>query len=165
MRRRASSSGTSGIATVDKIAINASLFDVVVIIRGGGSQSDLSWFDNYNLAFHVTQFPLPVITGIGHEKDVSVTDLVANKSLKTPTAVADFLIDTISEAENYINEMSSEIVEVSRVIIEKNRNMIETASIKLLPMTRLMLSDVKEKLSACILEINNTGKALIHLIF
>jgi len=150
------------ISALDKIAINASLFDVVVIIRGGGSQSDLSWFDNYNLAFHVTQFPLPVITGIGHEKDVSVTDLVANKSLKTPTAVADFLIDTISEAENYINEMSSEIVEVSRVIIEKNRNMIETASIKLLPMTRLMLSDVKEKLSACILEINNTGKALIY---
>ena len=150
------------ISALDKIAINASLFDVVVIIRGGGSQSDLSWFDNYNLAFHVTQFPLPVITGIGHEKDVSVTDLVANKSLKTPTAVADFLIDTISEAENYINEMSSEIVEVSRVIIEKNRNMIETASIKLLPMTRLMLSDVKDKLSACILEINNTGKALIY---
>ena len=81
------------INALDKIAMNADLFDLVVIIRGGGSQTDLSWFDSYGIAYHVTQFPLPVVTGIGHEKNMSVTDMVANKSLKTPTAVADFLID------------------------------------------------------------------------
>ena len=72
----------SVISALDKIALNSHLFDLVVIIRGGGSQSDLSWFDNYNIAYHVTQFPLPVITGIGHDKDISVTDMVANMSLK-----------------------------------------------------------------------------------
>ena len=67
----------SVIRALDKIALNTGLFDLVVIIRGGGSQSDLSWFDNYNIAYYITQFPLPVITGIGHDKDMSVTDMVA----------------------------------------------------------------------------------------
>ena len=107
------------ISALDKIAVNSSLFDLVVIIRGGGSQTDLSWFDNYNIAYHVTQFPLPVITGIGHEKDMSVTDMVANKSLKTPTAVADFIIDAMSSAENQLLEMSSEIRDLGKEYTSK----------------------------------------------
>ncbi len=149
------------ISALDKIALNSHLFDLVVIIRGGGSQTDLSWFDSYNIAYHVTQFPLPVITGIGHDKDVTVTDLVANRSLKTPTAVADFLIDSVASAENEIIEISSGIINASRIIIEKNRNSIETSGIKLLPLARIMLSDVKDKLLTKIIEINNTGKELI----
>jgi len=146
------------ISALDKIAINSHLFDLVVIIRGGGSQSDLSWFDSYNIAYLVTQFPLPVITGIGHDKDMSVTDMVANKSLKTPTAVADFLIDRMAVAENHLIEMSSEIKDISRIIIEKNRNRIETSKIKLLPLARIMMSDIKDKLSGKIIEIINIGK-------
>jgi exodeoxyribonuclease VII large subunit len=134
---------------------------VAVIIRGGGSQSDLSWFDSYNIAYHVTQFPLPVITGIGHEKDISVTDMVANRSLKTPTAVADLLIDSVAGAENYIIEMSYGIIESSRSIIEKNKNRIESSSFRLSPVARIMLSDVKERLSSIIMEINNTGRERI----
>jgi exodeoxyribonuclease VII large subunit len=146
------------ISAFDKIAENSGIFDVVVIIRGGGSQSDLSWFDSYNIAYYVTQFPLPVITGIGHDKDMSVTDMVANRSLKTPTAVADFLIDCVAEAENHLVEMSSEITDSSRIIIEKNRNLVETFSIRLLPLARLMLSVIKDNLSGKIIEIINTGK-------
>lgn len=149
------------ISALDKIALSFHLFDLVVIIRGGGSQTDLSWFDNYNIAYHITQFPLPVITGIGHDKDVTVTDLVANRSLKTPTAVADFLIDSVASAENEIIEISSGIINASRIIIEKNRNRIETSGIKLFPFARIMLSEVKDKLLAKIIEINNTGKELI----
>lgn len=149
------------ISALDKIALNFHLFDLVVIIRGGGSQTDLSWFDSYNIAYHITQFPLPVITGIGHDKDVTVTDLVANRSLKTPTAVADFLIDSVASAEIEITEISSGIINASRIIIEKNKNRIETSGIKLLPLARIMLSDVKDKLLAKIIEINNTGKELI----
>ena len=149
------------ISALDKIALNSHLFDLVVIIRGGGSQSDLSWFDSYNIAYHITQFPLPVITGIGHDKDVSVTDMVANRSLKTPTAVADFLVDSIANAENHIIEMSSQIITSSRIIIEKNKNRIETSGIKLFPLARIMMSDIKEKLSAEIIEIINIGKELI----
>jgi exodeoxyribonuclease VII large subunit len=101
------------INALNRIADNSEKFDLVVIIRGGGSQADLSWFDNYNLAYHITQFPLPVITGIGHDKDMSVTDLVANKALKTPTATAEFIIECLSDAENHIYEMWQRIREIS----------------------------------------------------
>jgi exodeoxyribonuclease VII large subunit len=149
------------INALDRIALNLDLFDLVVIIRGGGSQTDLSWFDNYNIAYHITQFPLPVITGIGHEKDVSVTDMVAYIALKTPTAVADFIIDSVSETDNHIINMSSDIIEASRVVLEKNRNRIETSAIKLFPLARVLLSEIKEHLSSFLLEINNTGKKQI----
>jgi len=146
---------------LDRIALNLDFFDLVVIIRGGGSQTDLSWFDNYNIAYHITQFPLPVITGIGHEKDVSVTDMVAYMALKTPTAVADFIIGSVSETDNHIINLSSDIIEASRVVLEKNRNRIETSAIKLFPLARVLLSEIKEQLSSFLLGINNTGKKQI----
>jgi exodeoxyribonuclease VII large subunit len=146
---------------LDRIALNSHLFDLVVIIRGGGSQSDLNWFDSYNIAYHVTQFPLPVITGIGHDKDVSVTDMVANKSLKTPTAVADFLIDSVNSAENHIIDIGSEIIDASQIIFEKNKNRIDASAIKLFPLAQIMMSHVKDKLSSEIIEIINIGKEFI----
>jgi exodeoxyribonuclease VII large subunit len=152
----------SVIRALDRIADNYNLFDIVVIIRGGGSQSDLSWFDSYNIAYHVTQFPLPVITGIGHDKDVTVTDLVASRSLKTPTAVADFLVESMATSESNIIGMSKGIIESSRIIIEKNRNRIETFGIKLLPLARVMISEARDKLSSKILDILNIGKELIY---
>jgi len=91
---------------LNMISDEAERFNAVVIIRGGGSTTDLSWFDSYEIAFHVTQFPLPVLTGIGHEKDQSVTDMVAWKALKTPTAVADFLVTRTIDCENRIVEMA-----------------------------------------------------------
>ena len=124
------------ISALDKIAVNSSLFDLVVIIRGGGSQTDLSWFDNYNIAYHVTQFPLPVITGIGHEKDMSVTDMVANKSLKTPTAVADFIIDAMASSENQLLEMSSEIRDLGKEYISKAGHVAANHSSRLVSSAR-----------------------------
>jgi exodeoxyribonuclease VII large subunit len=143
---------------LDKVAVHAGLFDLVVIIRGGGSQTDMSWFDSYGIAYHVTQFPLPVVTGIGHEKNMSVTDLVAFKSLKTPTAVADFLIDGMVSAENELNELSSAIRDSSRIIIEENKNLIETCSIKLLPLARIMISASREKLSGKSMDLIRIGR-------
>lgn len=151
----------SVLNALDRIAGHTDKFDVVVIIRGGGSQSDLSWFDSYNIAYHVTQFPLPVITGIGHEKDLTVTDLVANRSLKTPTAVAGFLIESIAETESMINEISREISELSKMILEDNRIRIETSKMRLIPLTRLMISGLKEELSENIMGLISSGKALI----
>lgn len=83
----------SVIAALDRIYQCHELFDVVVIIRGGGSTVDLSSFDSYELALNVANFPLPVITGIGHERDTTVLDAVAHTSVKTPTAAAAMLID------------------------------------------------------------------------
>ena len=82
------------IAALDAIAGRLEQFDLVVIIRGGGSAVDLSCFDGYRLCAHVAQFPLPIVTGIGHDKDVSVTDMVAHTMLKTPTAVAAWLVSS-----------------------------------------------------------------------
>lgn len=151
---------TSVINALNQIATEISLFDIVVIIRGGGSQSDLAWFDNYNIAYHITQFPLPVVTGIGHDKDFSVSDMVAHKSLKTPTAVADFLIESVASADNYILEMCSGIIKASGTIIEKNRAIIESARIRLFPLSRILMNDLKDKLSNQIIEIINVGKEL-----
>ena len=151
----------SVINSLARIADHPGLFDVVAIIRGGGSQSDLSWFDNYNIAYFVTQFPVPVLTGIGHEKDLSVTDMVAHKSLKTPTAVADFIIECMAEAENQLNEMSSEIAKGSLAIIEEYKDLTESFKIKLLPVTKLMISNQKEYLSNRIIEMINYGKEYI----
>ena len=78
-------------------------FDVLVIIRGGGAQVDLDCFDTYDLASHVAQFPLPVITGIGHERDETITDLVAHTKMKTPTAVAAFLISGLKQFEEKLD--------------------------------------------------------------
>lgn len=87
------------IAALDEIVEHISFFDAVVIIRGGGSRLDLSSFDNFELGLNVAQFPLPVITGIGHEQDDSIVDLVAHTRCKTPTAVAEFLINRVEEFE------------------------------------------------------------------
>jgi exodeoxyribonuclease VII large subunit len=149
----------SGIlSALDRIATHQDLFDIVVIIRGGGSQTDLSWFDNYNIAYHVTQFPLPVITGIGHDKDMSVTDMVASLALKTPTAAADFIVDRTAAAENRLLEVWSSIRDLSRVILERNRSRLETSAIRLLPLSRIMISQVKDKLSEKSIQITNLGK-------
>lgn len=82
----------SVISALERIDACREYFDVVVIIRGGGATSDLNSFDSYLLAAHCAQFPLPIITGIGHERDDTIVDLVAHTRLKTPTAVAAFLI-------------------------------------------------------------------------
>jgi exodeoxyribonuclease VII large subunit len=152
----------TGILTAfDKIASQIDNFDAVAIIRGGGSQTDLSWFDNYNIAFYITQFPLPVITGIGHEKDLSVTDIVAYQSLKTPTAVADFFIGCMNEAETRLIEMSTGIRERAIAILDVTRQRIENCKVKLIPVARIMLSELKEQLSGTIIDMINTGKEFI----
>ena len=121
-------------------------FDVVVIIRGGGSQTDLGWFDNYNIAFHITQFPLPVITGIGHDKDLTVTDLVACRSVKTPTAAADLIIELTAETENYLLELGDNIKTVAQESLEQFRYTLELSGKKLMPLANFILSELRNKM-------------------
>jgi exodeoxyribonuclease VII large subunit len=101
----------SVISALHAIAEREEEFDVVVIIRGGGSTSDLSLFDSYLIATHVAQFPLPIFSGIGHDKDVSVVDMVAHTSLKTPTAVATKLVEMadyeMSLVENIVCDIAN----------------------------------------------------------
>jgi len=150
------------ITALDRIAENIELFDAVVIIRGGGSQTDLSWFDNYNIAYYITQFPLPVITGIGHDKDMSVTDLVASFALKTPTAVADYLIDCAADTENHILDMFSSIKDLTSIIIKEKQALLESERNKLVPLVSLIVNEKREKLSEKIFELINFGKEYIY---
>lgn len=96
-------------------------FDCVVIIRGGGATTDLSGFDTLLLAENVANFPLPIITGIGHERDESVLDLVAHTSVKTPTAVAAFLIDHLSKLYDFLVASQETIARCVRQQMEKER--------------------------------------------
>lgn len=101
-------------AALSAIAEREEEFDAVIIIRGGGSTSDLSCFNSYRICSYVAQFPLAVITGIGHDKDVSVADMVAHTPLKTPTAVAVWLDERMALLEGKINEAAQLVTDAAR---------------------------------------------------
>ena len=110
------------MAAFDRIFDEEDQFDLVVIIRGGGAVADLNCFDNYDLALSVTQFPLPVVTGIGHEKDDTIVDLVAHTRLKTPTAVAEFLVQGVERFLDLLAEKVKSVIQLASEIID-NREM------------------------------------------
>ncbi|WP_205502980.1 exodeoxyribonuclease VII large subunit [Rufibacter psychrotolerans] len=103
-------------AALSRVALQRQAFDAVIIIRGGGSQTDLLCFDHYELAAAVAQMPLPVLTGIGHERDESVTDLVAHTPLKTPTAVAAYLVDRVNEFEASLEALFLQIKDAATAL-------------------------------------------------
>lgn len=96
-------------------------FDCVVIIRGGGASSDLSGFDSLALAENVANFPLPVIAGIGHERDETVVDIVAHTSVKTPTAAAALLIDNLHSVDQLLSDMRQRIYNNVRLTMQAER--------------------------------------------
>lgn len=103
-------SENSIIGALERIYGHAGDFDCVVIIRGGGATSELNCFDSYMLAQHVAQFPLPVIVGIGHDRDETVLDYVANTRVKTPTAAAEWLVGRMMKAEEYYAALQESIM-------------------------------------------------------
>ena len=113
----------SVIAALDRIYAHQELFDVVALLRGGGATSDLNSFDSYLLAANCAQFPLPILTGIGHERDDTVVDLVAHTRLKTPTAVAEFLIARMDQAAQTVEELQQTMTQSAsvRLLQEKQR--------------------------------------------
>ena len=111
------------LAALDRVNDHIDLFDCVVIIRGGGSTSDLNSFDNYDLASAVAQFPIPVIVGIGHERDVTVLDYVAMR-VKTPTAAAEWLIQRGTAALARLNELQDAVVTSVRDTVAQSREQL-----------------------------------------
>lgn len=159
-------------------------FDLVVIVRGGGAQTDLSCFDSYTLSSNIAQFPLPILTGIGHEKDVSVADMVAHLSLKTPTAVAEYIISKFNDAENIASELTfqlnnsvgdilgeekdiltnlqSKLQHSSTLLVEKNRYRVENLNNKIPFITNQNLKVKSDLLSTKQGRIALTANALIN---
>ena len=101
-------------AALDAVRARRGQFDVVVIIRGGGSRTDLLAFDEYGLAAAVGAFPLPVLTGIGHERDEAVVDLTAHRALKTPTAVAVFLVERLTRLDAALLGYGEQVAALAR---------------------------------------------------
>lgn len=128
-------------------------FDAVVIIRGGGSVVDLHCFDSYPLAKAIALSPLPVFTGIGHERDETVADHVANRRLITPTAVAEFLITRSREFEESIHELQHRLVRRTTELIESEKHSLRTSADSFLTSARNYLKTAKVALRENIREL------------
>ncbi len=137
---------SSIIASLDGIHDSDEEFDCVVIIRGGGSKADLESFNHYDLAYFITQFPLPVITGIGHERDESVADMVAAYALKTPTAVAEFLVDQLLSFEFRLSGLYDRLTGLVRGRVQGQLSRLERYQSDLVHMTRGSLQRQSEQL-------------------
>ena len=157
------------IAALERIyALNTS-FDVVVIIRGGGATADLSGFDTLALAENVAQFPLPIITGIGHERDESILDMVSHTRVKTPTAAAAFLIDhlrnvweRIMDAEDFINRYISERIRYQQQRISQLTTLIPTLALRVLSDQRHRIELLDNRLPVAIERRLTTHKHLLE---
>ncbi len=103
-------------------------FDCVVIIRGGGATGDLASFDNYELAANIAMFPLPVIIGIGHERDVTLLDYVANMRVKTPTAAAEWLIAHGAKALERLGTIGNNILEAVSARLNREHRRLSTVT-------------------------------------
>ena len=123
-----------------------SQFDCVVIIRGGGATADLSGFDTLALAEHVAQFPIPIITGIGHDRDESILDMVSNTRVKTPTAAATLLIDNLRQVLERLNTAQQRISLMGHIIIDA-RHRIEMLQQRLSTAIERMMTNQKHRLS------------------
>jgi exodeoxyribonuclease VII large subunit len=141
------------LAAFDKIEKDIENYDIVIIIRGGGSKLDLAAFDNYNIGYKIATFPKPVLTGIGHEIDNTVADLTSHTSLKTPTAVANFIIDHNLHFENNILQMWSDIqwvtkekVKQAMLTLENTSHYIRTIPKEQLNLAKLNFNQVKESI-------------------
>ena len=138
---------------LDRINARLAEFDVVVIIRGGGATSDLSGFDTYMLAAACAQFPLPIITGIGHERDDTVLDAVAHTRVKTPTAAAEHLIARMDETAGRLYDLAGRMQQAvqGRLAqehrrIDSLRRRIPAAAYRSLSQARLRLMPVGQQL-------------------
>lgn len=132
-------SEASIIEALECIFKHRHLFDAVAIIRGGGATSDLSTFDAYLLATNCAQFPLPIVSGIGHERDVTVLDIVAHTRAKTPTAVAEFFIAHITETATELLDLQDRIVAESQEILDNERNQLFSLSKDVVHLSNLLL--------------------------
>lgn len=135
------------VEQLNEINLRAGDFDCVVIIRGGGATTDMAAFDSLLLAENVANFPLPVITGIGHERDECVLDLISHLKVKTPTAAAAFLIDHLAKVQQRIDEAQDAIVSGVRLLLERQTARLQRLTASLSMNARLALTNQKHRLN------------------
>ena len=121
-------------------------FDAILIIRGGGAKAELNAFDDYDIAYMVTQSPMPVLTGIGHERDESVTDMVAWQAFKTPTAVADYIIDQFAEFETNIDDLGRKVGRKVSHLLDNEKARINELNLNMQSASQLLINEARYKL-------------------
>ncbi len=146
---------------LERIYLYEEWFDAVVIIRGGGAQLDLACFDQYELAFHVSQFPLPVITGIGHDKDDTVVDLVAHTRMKTPTAVAEFLIAGALRFSQQLDDLEKHFFEMINDQLDENRTRLSDAADQLNRLVNRMIVSHRNRLNIAGIQLANRSDVFL----
>ena len=146
---------SSVVAALNKIYPSISDFDVVVIIRGGGATSDLSGFDTLALAENVAQFPIPVITGIGHDRDESILDMVANTHVKTPTAAAALLIDNLRQVLERINEAQQRITMAINQRLANQKTRLSNLQTLIPVLSQRILSNARHRLELIELKLES----------
>ncbi|HLN73905.1 MAG: exodeoxyribonuclease VII large subunit [Methylococcaceae bacterium] len=151
--------------SLEQIFLHEELFDAVVIIRGGGAQIDLACFDNYELAFNVAQFPLPVITGIGHDKDDTVIDMVAHTKMKTPTAVAEFLITGALQFSQQLGEIEKQFIDLITNQLEDHRNQLNDAADQLSILVNQLIVKQTNRLNIDRIQLTNSVDAFMKSQF
>lgn len=151
------------ISALDKIYEYSQYFDLVVIIRGGGSKIELGVFDNYNIAYYITQFPLPIITGIGHDRDISICDIVAHSSVKTPTAAAEFILEQSEEYLFSINNLTEEFKSETDWIIEKQKNVLKELDYEFSNSFSKLINNSLYKLDLIKYDFKNVVKSAIDM--
>ncbi len=135
---------------LEQIASEAGEWDAVVIIRGGGAVTDLSDFDSYPLAATIAQFPLPVFTGIGHERDSTVIDAVAYMSLRTPTAVAAFFVETAQKQADDLTTLETRIHQAAEKLLLMSQRQLEDLGRRCTLATQGRLSSARRRVESLI---------------
>ncbi|HDZ84710.1 MAG TPA: exodeoxyribonuclease VII large subunit [Nitrospirae bacterium] len=137
-------------AALGRCAEDASSLDLVVIVRGGGGQVDLHCFDSYGIGKAIAMLPVPVISGIGHQRDVTVVDEVSNMRAKTPTAVADMIITTVKDFEDRLDSSAHSLVRFTREMTSEMKSALSALSKILEAAARNELVDNSHRLGAFI---------------
>ncbi len=145
------------ISALEAIAADESEWDCVVIIRGGGATSDLAAFENYDLAANISQFPLPVIIGIGHERDITVLDYVANMRVKTPTAAAEWLIGRGVAMLERLDGLASGIHHEAASMIAGAREQLAYIGASLPHIPRQAVANAGKRLARAVLALNESA--------
>lgn len=150
------------ICALEQIAAEEEMWDCVVIIRGGGATSDLAAFDNYDLAANIAQFPLPVIIGIGHERDVTVLDAVANMRVKTPTAAAEWLIARGEEALATLHDLGTEIYRLASDLLAGSKEQLARLSAILPQLPAIAMDNARKRVDRLNVALSDVAMARLR---
>ena len=148
------------VSQLREISKEAEYYDLILIIRGGGSKADLSSFDNYNIAATIASLEIPVLTGIGHDIDETVADIVAHTSLKTPTAAADFIIDHNSNFESELQYYELAILNSSQQKISNIKEELNYLQNQIFQYPSEILANTRE----LVVQVDSEFKKLVEIL-